>query len=642
MPNLVITTSCNRACGYCFTDRRAGDRNMAAQDAAEVLDMFRVSGLKQVRLLGGEPTLHPEFTVILEQALNRDFEVLIFSNGLMPPGALEAIARAPERRCRVMLNLPVGPDRSPDEDKFLSAAAARLGPRASVGVNLYAPGMALSDASEFVKRYGLARVIRVGLAHPRLDRANRYLHPRHYRRVGEELEQWFDAVGPEGFRLSFDCGFVPCMFSGQFVESAAAEPVEPGICCGPIPDVLPDLSSVHCFPLAELDQLPISGIGTIQELGKMHQARVRAFRRPGVFPECAACELRRQAQCHGGCISAAMLRSRSSVGSQRAVAVLPEARKVAPAPKAWAIPFVDLPVDFWQSLVADHGSAIREVYFPAAIDGLGSGRPPQPQQNLRALLAERAIPMSVLVNPMVLPQPLEAIGPRIADELLRLYEMYGVAAATLSDVRLAELVRRRVPAMRLAASCLLDVTEPGQARSLRGVFDVLVPATRLVRFPERIEALGRAFGGPLRLLVNEGCLTGCLDRKQHFYEMAAGGGFPKSLCGERLSREPWLRLTGAWILPQHLGCYDGLADEYKLAGRVTLCEAELYRKVLKAYVRRTALWPHEIGGGPASVLERLSVPSAQFLQLLLCSHVCQDCSICRRIAAGRLPEEGIA
>jgi hypothetical protein len=639
MPNLVITTSCNRACGYCFTDLRTPPMSMAVHDAAEVLDMFRASGLQQVRLLGGEPTLHPEFAAILEQALKRDFEVLVFSNGLMPPEALDAISRSPEHGCRVMLNLPIGLDRRRDEDTSLGIVAERLGPRASVGVNIHSPGMPLDDASEFVKRHGLARTIRVGLAHPRLNRANHYLHPRHYRRVGQELEEWFDAIEAEGFRLSFDCGFVPCMFSGQFVEQAGAEPVELGVCCGPIPDVLPDLSSVHCFPLAELDQLPISGIGTIQILGKMHQERVQPFRGPGVFRECSACELRRQSRCHGGCISAAMLRSRSPAGSDRAAAAAPKVYSASRAPKTWAIPFVNLPVDFWRSLVADYGCAIREVYFPIDLAGVGSGRPPQPQQHLRSLLEARIVPMSVLVNPMVLPQPLEVIGPRISDELLKLYEMHGVASATLSDVRLAELVRRRVPAMRLAASCLLEITEPGQARALRGLFDVLVPATRVVRLPDRIAALREAFGGPVRLLVNEGCLTGCLDRKQHFYEMALGGGSLRSLCNERLNREPWLRLTGAWILPQHLAQYDRMADEYKLAGRATLGQAEHYRKVLKAYVRRTALWPHEIGGGPASVLKRWSVPAAHFQQLLRCNHVCGDCTICRRIAESQWQEE---
>jgi collagenase-like PrtC family protease len=250
--------------------------------------------------------------------------------------------------------------------------------------------------------------------------------------------------------------------------------------------------------------------------------------------------------------------------------------------------------------------------------------------------------MAVLINPLVLPLPLDQIGDQVLDELDRLREEYGVGAATLGDARLAELVRQRLPGLQLTASCLLEVTEPGQAQALRGVFDTLVPSTRLTRRPDRLAPLRAAFGGRLRLLVNEGCLDSCLERKQHFYEMAHGGDFPQSLCRERLARDPWLRLTGAWILPQHLSQLDACADEFKLAGRVTLRDPDHYRRVLRAYVERRALWPHEIGGGPATVSARTSVSRAHFRWMLECDHGCGDCAVCRRAAAGQWTEEAVA
>ena len=117
--------------------------------------------------------------------------------------------------------------------------------------------------------------------------------------------------------------------------------------------------------------------------------------------------------------------------------------------------------------------------------------------------------------------------------------------------------------------------------------------------------------------------------------MAQGGAFPSSLCGDRLAREPWLRLTGAWILPQHLSELDPCADEFKLAGRITLRDPAQYRRVLRAYLQRRALWPHEIGAGPASVLSRTSLPRAHFQWMLACDHACGDCALCRRAATGQ-------
>jgi hypothetical protein len=124
-------------------------------------------------------------------------------------------------------------------------------------------------------------------------------------------------------------------------------------------------------------------------------------------------------------------------------------------------------------------------------------------------------------------------------------------------------------------------------------------------------------------------LPGCLYRVQHFYEMAYSEFHPQSLCRSLLMQQPWLRLIGGWVLPQHLKFYDGLYDSLKLAGRVTLKDPGRYRRVLGAYIDRSPLMPKEIGGGPASVVEDLDISEAWFEQTLRCSKECTDCTICR-------------
>jgi len=632
MANLVLTTACNRKCVYCFAGRSAPSGEMRLDAAQEMLDWLAASGRSEIRLLGGEPTLHAKFPAVLRAAFERGFQVLVFSNGLMPADSLAAIMAAPAERCRVMLNLNIGDADSAGLRAQVSQTAATLGNRAFVGVNIYRPGLPLMEAVEFGRKHGLQKVIRVGLAHPRLDRQNLWLHPRDYHCVGDELEVFQRRIQPEGYSLSFDCGFVPCIFSNDFLRRVGMSSAEMGCRCGPIPDILPDLTAIHCFPLGELDQIPVSGVGTVTQVNDLLKQRTRVFRGIGVFRECRRCPLLESGQCNGGCVAAALLRSRRTP-----VAVSAPASDHCTVPseavKTWSIPYIDQPAEFWATLANEHGPALQEVYFPIGLEGIGSGRPAQPDRHLKNLLQSMAVPMAVLVNPLVLPQPLEDLGERILEELRRLHEHDGVCAATVADVRLAERIKSSLPAMRLTASCLLEVAEASQARLLRDVFDVLVPSTRMLRCPERLAALRTSFGQKLRLLVNEGCLAPCLDRKQHFFEMGTGCGVPKSLCELRLTRDPWLRLTGTWILPQHLHLLDPVADQYKLAGRVTLRDPEHYRKVLRAYVQRRALWPHEIGGGPASVLSRLSIPRTHAQAAMACDHVCADCRFCRRAAS---------
>lgn len=631
MANLVLTTQCNRTCAYCFTGARKPARVMRLRDAETALDLVAASGLEQVRLLGGEPTLHPEFAQVVGAALGRGLRVLVFSNGLMPPAALAALLEAPEGRCQVMLNVNLEPGQPEEEAARVAVVAGALGERAFVGVNIPSPGLPLAKAAQFAVEHGLSRVLRVGLAQPRLDRQNRFLHPRHYRRVGEELETLLDEIEPQGFGLGLDCGFVPCMFRPEFLQRVGSALSDLGRRCSPIPDVLPDLTAVHCFPLGELDQLPLSGLGTVQEARELLRQRLAGWAPTGALRECEGCDLRRSGDCLGGCRAAALLRAhRGALGGRGARR---EGARPDPGEK-WAIPYVDQPPEFWDEVKEETGERLGAVYFPIGVPGVGSGRPPQPGAHLGALLRSRIVPLSVLVNPIVLPGPPEVVGPRIVDELARLHEEWGVGEATLADARLAELVRARLPGLRLAASCLLEITEQGQAQALEGLFDVLVPSTWLTRQPERLLGLRRAFAGRLRVLVNEGCLDSCLERRQHFYEMALGEGAPGSLCEERLARDPWLRLTGAWILPQHVGELRPCVDEFKLSGRVTLSDPTKYRRVLGAYLHETALWPDEIGAGPASVTQRAALPERLLWHLLACDHACGSCRVCRRATDG--------
>jgi hypothetical protein len=177
----------------------------------------------------------------------------------------------------------------------------------------------------------------------------------------------------------------------------------------------------------------------------------------------------------------------------------------------------------------------------------------------------------------------------------------------------------------------MDITHPNQALMLKGICGTLVPSGRVMRDLPALQALRAAFPGRIRLILNEACLPGCPYRVQHFHEMCAGFPKPESLCGELLEREPWMRLTGAWVLPQHLHLLEGVADEWKLAGRVTLREASTYRRVLGAYIRGLPLGPSEIGGGPASPVGPIEIDEGYYSRTLRCGRLCHECSVCRNL-----------
>jgi len=234
------------------------------------------------------------------------------------------------------------------------------------------------------------------------------------------------------------------------------------------------------------------------------------------------------------------------------------------------------------------------------------------------------------VNPIVLDRPVEEVAPSVVAALRRLHDQRGVQGITVANLSLASRIKEALPDLTVGASVLMGVSSPAQALVARGYLDALSPDTRLVRDLQGLKRMRVAFPGEIRLLVNEACLPGCLFRTQHFYEMAYSSAFPQSLCQQVLEERPWLRLTGAWILPQHLHFYDGLYDSLKLAGRVTLRDPQRYLAVLAAYVHRQPIQPRDIGGGPASPLDELDVSDEWFEFVLSCNKHCDVCLVCSR------------
>jgi hypothetical protein len=294
----------------------------------------------------------------------------------------------------------------------------------------------------------------------------------------------------------------------------------------------------------------------------------------------------------------------------------------------WALPYVDQPLAFWEDLADTHGPHIREVFFPLRTDIIGSGRPPLPDRHLADFIAHAPVPKAALLNAVTLPGPVERSAPPIIEELRRLHGEFGLAGATVANLRLAEEVRRAMPELPLTASVLMEINHPNQALMLEGICDVLVPGARAMRHLPSLRMLKKAFRGKVRLLVNEACLSGCPYRQQHFHEMCTGVEEPESLCTGLLERQPWMRLTGAWVVPQYLHHFDGAYDELKLAGRGTLQEAERFLAVFDAYVHRRPLLPCDIGGGPSSVLEKIDMPEELYVYTLHCGQRCHECRRC--------------
>lgn len=79
---LEITGFCQLACRHCYADAGAHGTHgtMTPGDWRSVVDQAAALGVDRVQLIGGEPTLHPDFAELLCYALDAGRRVEVFSN----------------------------------------------------------------------------------------------------------------------------------------------------------------------------------------------------------------------------------------------------------------------------------------------------------------------------------------------------------------------------------------------------------------------------------------------------------------------------------------------------------------------------------------------------------------------------------
>ncbi len=315
MANISITSACNRDCGFCFAGE-AGRR--ASPDAAHMplarfeaaLDFLVRSGVPEARLLGGEPTLHPDFGRVIHLALSRGLGLVVFSGGLIPESALRALEATPAASVAVLLNVVPPPPGQTLHPVRQDDVCRRLGPRVTLGVTIDSPGIRLGPLLDVIERRDLRRTVRLGLGHPALAGANSYLRPRHYPEVGRRVAEFAAAARERGVGVEFDCGWVPCMFPDGTVAALGPGGGSLGNRCGPILDLLPDGRLISCYPLAALGAVPLEPDLDAPRARAIFAARQQADRAFRLTPDCDACSRRAGGECSGGCLAAALQRQR--------------------------------------------------------------------------------------------------------------------------------------------------------------------------------------------------------------------------------------------------------------------------------------------------------------------------------------------
>lgn len=292
---------------------QSGDR-LSWPDLLYIADFLWSNGQRQLSLLGGEPTLHPQCVDFVRYLLDRGFGVTLFSNGLLSRKRLDEfesyLDAVPTDRFNIVCNLnnPLQTPANDTDDRQLDAFLSLMGPFVTPGFNIYRHDFDLDFVFDLTMRYGLRRDLRIGVAHPVLGAANAHIRAEDMVAIVERLMSYRTSFERYRIRLSLDCGFPLCAFTDDQLGWLRRWANPTNFSCSPAIDVAPDMSVYHCFPLSQYGRKSLFDFDTLADIDS-YFARIKAEVRSesaGVYPACDGCPQRDNAACGGGAMCAVL------------------------------------------------------------------------------------------------------------------------------------------------------------------------------------------------------------------------------------------------------------------------------------------------------------------------------------------------
>jgi radical SAM protein with 4Fe4S-binding SPASM domain len=315
MSNLSITTLCNKRCAYCFAgDTRQEDSLplfMSDEIYEKALDHLVFSGIKQVRLLGGEPTLHPSIITMIDKALKRKFNVLLFSNGLINKKVLSYFEKIESGKFSILLNTIDPIENNAKLTNQQQLIMRILSSKVKLGINIYNRQQEYSYLLDYIDKYKLMREIRLGISHPLLEGKNEYLHPKFYSIIGKNIVSLLVEAKKRKIKLGFDCGFVPCMFPVESYDLLGDMLKNTGKRCNPILDLLTNGTFISCYPLNNVMKIKLEENLSSKKIINEFRIELAMYSNFGIYNNCTECAFFKEKFCTGGCTAMKIKRLRS-------------------------------------------------------------------------------------------------------------------------------------------------------------------------------------------------------------------------------------------------------------------------------------------------------------------------------------------
>lgn len=260
MANIAITNYCNLKCSYCFANDMINEshKTMSIENYIKILKYLTEQNKENnIGIIGGEPTLHPQFKNILIESnqcgIANNVNFTLFTNGI----ELEQYIPYIGNNINILINCN-NLFTQEQAAKFYSTLThcAELGwfdtRKVTCGCNLFPEETKYHWIWYLVDTFNL-KFLRCSVVSP----SGQYSH---WRDKKDDYFKWMKPIfinfckeaKKRNVKLGLDCGYIPsCYFTKEEFELIMQVINNPQydieIGCNPVMDITPDLNIIPCF-----------------------------------------------------------------------------------------------------------------------------------------------------------------------------------------------------------------------------------------------------------------------------------------------------------------------------------------------------------------------------------------------------------
>lgn len=302
MPNIMINNYCNLRCPYCFA-KDVIDKNkmsMSLDDYEYVLQWLKNSNIHDVRLIGGEPTIHPKFKEFIDIPLNDKFfqNIHIFSNCTFKDDILEDLIIA-SRKKNISLLPNFNLQSNVNNDTFWERMnhnvkmLAKYDIVKTVGINIYDRDQDIDYIFEIADKYNV-KEIRWALAIPNMELDSKFNYKEYILSFLPLLKDFYKKSVKYQKKIHRDCNSLPiCLMDDEMLKLFAYltpnDAYAESHACNPVVDIDANLNVYRCFGLSEYSVKNLKNYDNINDIINSFNVQFDNLSHKPLFKECNDC-----------------------------------------------------------------------------------------------------------------------------------------------------------------------------------------------------------------------------------------------------------------------------------------------------------------------------------------------------------------